>query len=70
MLPNIVLVYKLIIEEREGENANIFLDKYKRLEQIILHTETQNSHTHVRVQINGKVSTRIFCRPTGFCHPP
>lgn len=37
MLPTIVLVYKLLKNGKKMQ-TNIFLDKYKRLQQIILHT--------------------------------
>lgn len=47
-----------------------FLDKYKRLEQIILHSQTQKTtHTLTYAYRLMKVSARIFCRQTGFCHP-
>lgn len=46
MLPTIVLVYKLLKNGKKMQ-TNIFLDKYKRLQQIILHTQTQTL-THVR----------------------
>lgn len=67
MLPTIVLVYKLLKNGKKMQ-TNIFLDKYKRLQQIILHTQTQTL-THVRTCVKKRERaelTRIFCRQTGF----
>lgn len=54
MLPTIVLVYKLLKNGKKMQ-TNIFLDKYKRLQQIILHTQTQTL-THVRTCVEKRES--------------
>lgn len=58
MLPNIVLVYKLL--KKGKKNANIFLDKYKQLERIILHNH-KLTYTLVLKSETKKASSTRAC---------